>query len=231
MWCTGCPGHNPAPYKVSVLNRRTRLDLNCDIRVAAKMTSFTFSQRGKRLLSVDGYLYQHNRDYTNKSGDVVAYWRCERMRDLKCAATVKTDKDGNIVKQPEVQHLHAANEARVQALSTRHGLLEECLRRPEAAPSALLNEFVSPDVVLSLGNETALKQAVQRRRRFVRPKEPDIASGIQICGDWAQTIDGKSWYLGDVRLEEDCGYIFTTDDNLRHLQVGWKVTIADRLVF
>jgi hypothetical protein len=142
---------------------------------------------------------------------------------------VKTDEEGNIVKAPNVDHTHAASTGRVQALTTRHNLLAESLRRPEAAPSALLNEFVTPEVVMNLSSEPALKQAVQRRRRIVRPKDPDTASDIQICGEWTQTIDGKAWYLGDVKVGEDSGYIFATEDNLRHLQV--RILIAFYLFY
>jgi len=60
-------------------------------KIVAKMSNFTYSQKGKRLLTLDGYVYQQNRKYSSKSGDTVVYWQCERKRDLKCATSVKTD--------------------------------------------------------------------------------------------------------------------------------------------
>ena len=68
-----------------------------------------------------------------------------------------------------VSHNHAAAVGRAEALVVRHNMLTESERRPEAAPSALLNEFVTPAVALGLENEKQLKQAVQYRRKKFRP--------------------------------------------------------------
>ena len=119
-----------------------------------------------------------------------------------------------------MEHMHGVNAGRAESRTVRHNLLVESSRRPEAAPSALLNEFVTPDTALGLSSEPALKQAIQRRRRIVRPKDPDTSAGIQITGEWSETLDGKLWYLGEVVVGNDSGYIFATEDNLLHLNLS-----------
>ena len=185
------------------------------------VSTFTYSQKGKRLLTFEDYVFQHNRSYTSKiSGYTVLYWQCERKRDMGCQSALTTDTDGNILKQPSAAHNHVVSVGRVDAMTVRHEMLTESSRRPEAAPASLLNDFVTPELVLSLGSEQALKQAIQRRRRIIRPKEPETSSGIQITGDWLKTLDGQHWFLGETKVGDDSAYIFSTEDNLRNLNVS-----------
>ena len=116
------------------------------------------------MLLIEGHLFQHNKTYkSRKSGDTVLYWQCERRRDIGCQSVVTTDRDGTILKAATVEHMHGVNAGRAESRTVRHNLLVESSRRPEAAPSALLNVFVTPDTVLGLSSEPALKQAIQRR--------------------------------------------------------------------
>ena len=62
-------------------------------------------------------------------------------------------------------------------------MLTESECRPEVAPSALLNEFVTLAVALALGNEKQLKQAVQYRiKKFVQLIHvlPAISSSLTV---------------------------------------------------
>ena len=171
----------------------------------------------------DEFLFHHNKTYTSKrDGSTVVYWQCERRRDLGCSTMLTSDVEGKVIKAPTVPHTHVVSTGRADALAVRHDILVESSRRPEAAPSALLNEFVGPEIALSLGSEPALKQAIQRRRRMVRPKDPDTASGIVISGDWAHTIDGQPWFMGEINVGDDSAYIFATEENLNKLNVSQK---------
>ena len=118
------------------------------------------------MLLIEGHLFQHNKTYkSKKSGDTDLYWQCERRRDVGCQSVVTTDGDGKSLKAATMKHMHGVNAGRARAESrnaVRQNLLVESSRRPEAAPSALLNEFVTPDTVLGLSSEPALKQAIQR---------------------------------------------------------------------
>jgi len=115
-----------------------------------------------------------------------------------------------VVKAPTAAHIHAANVGRGEAKywpSVINAMLVESSRRPEAAPVAVVNEFVTPTLVLKLASEPALKQAIQRRHIAHRPKDPDTASGIIISGEWSQTLDGKPWYLGAASMGDGISYI------------------------
>jgi FLYWCH zinc finger domain len=180
---------------------------------------FSTTQRGKRVLTYLGYLYNKNKSY--KSGDTnFILWECERRREMRCSVYVTTDEEGSVVKPPTSLHIHAEpGPARAAMLNVRHNLLEECQRRPEACPAALLNEFVTPDVAPHLPSERSLKRAIQRKRKHLMPIDPMAASNIVVADSWRVTLEGQAWYLGDVRLNEDSGYIFTTESNLSILQV------------
>ena len=183
--------------------------------------SFTYSQKGHRLLSIDGFLYQLNKTYTSKTGGRnTLYWLCERRRDLHCYVGATTDVDGNVIRKPTATHVHDPSDGRTQGMLVRHTMMEESARRPEAAPSALLNQHVTPDVVLNLPSETALKQAICRRRREVRPTDPDTAADLEINGPWTKTLSGCDWFLGKANVGEDNCFIFATEANLRKLSVS-----------
>ena len=89
-----------------------------------------------------------------------------------------------------INHNHAAPVGRAEALVVRHNMLTESERRLEAAPSALLNEFVTPAVALALGNEKQLKQAMQYRRKIIRPTDPRTAGDIISTDSWTRTLAG-----------------------------------------
>ena len=190
------------------------MDNSVEEIAANNIAIFTHSQKGKRLLTVNGFVYQLNKS-RNK-----LYWLCERRRDIRCSACVITDASGIILKGATSVHVHTASGGRVEALNIRHDLLGDSIRRPEAAPSSLLNEHVTPATVLNLPSEVALKQAINRKRRAIRPKDPETAANLEICGTWTETLDGANWYIGETGVGGDCCYIFSTEDNLRKLNVS-----------
>lgn len=180
---------------------------------------FSTTQRGKKILNYLGYLYNINKLY--KNGDTtLILWECERRREMRCSVYVTTDEEGSVVKRPTSLHIHdEPGPARAAMMNVRHNLLEECQRRPEASPAALLNEFVTPDVATQLPSERSLKRAIQRKRKHTMPVDPITANNIVVADPWRVTLDGQAWYLGDVQLNDDSGYIFTTENNLSKLQV------------
>lgn len=181
---------------------------------------FSTTQRGKRVFNYLGYLYNKNKLYKNGDTNFIL-WECERRREMRCSVYVTTDEEGRVVKPPTSFHIHdEPGLARAEMQNVRHNLLEDCLRRPEASPAELLNEFVTPDVALQLPSERSLKRSIQRKRKHTKPIDPITASNIVVADPWRVTLDGQPWYLGDVRLNEDSGYIFTTESNLSKLQVG-----------
>ena len=188
---------------------------------------FSYTQRGAKLLNYDGYLFNKNKTYKSRTtGDVHIYWQCERRRDVHYTVYLTTNVNGNLVKGPLVDHNHAVSNGRAESQIVRHAILVEAERRPEAAPASLLNEFVTPDVVMNLGSEKMLKQAIQRKRRRICPTEPTTASDVVITGQWTKTLDGADWYLGKPEVNEDDAYIFSTKQNLLNLNVSCHLIIC-----
>ena len=56
-------------------------------------------------------------------------------------------------------------------------------------------------------------QAVQYRRKKIRPADPPTAGDVLITDQWTRTMDGAEWYLGQVTLDEDVARIFATEEN------------------
>ena len=113
------------------------------------------------MLTYYGFVFYHNKMYTcKKGGSTVVYWQCERRRDMNCKVVQTSDTDGQIVKAPTVAQSH-----RINAMVVWHNMLTESSCRPEAASGAILNEFVTLELALSLGSEPAIQSnglALQR---------------------------------------------------------------------
>ena len=89
---------------------------------------------------------------------------------------VTTDDNGLVIKQPTVIHNHAIHVGRAEAPVVRSNILTEAERRPEATPAALLNEFVTPAVALSLGDEKQLTEPFQRLQDNISSSIPSTAN-------------------------------------------------------
>ena len=79
---------------------------------------------------------------------------------MNCKVVQTSDTDGQIVKAPTVAQSH-----RINAMVVWHNMLTESSRRPEAASAAILNEFVTLELALSLGSEPPIQSnglALQR---------------------------------------------------------------------
>lgn len=149
-------------------------------------------------------------------------WECERRRELRCPVYVTTDEEGVIVKDVVVPHIHdPPAPGRTATLAVRHTLMQEAMRRPEASPVSLLNDYVTPVVASYLGGERTLKRSIQRKRKAILPIDPTTATNIVVADAWRVTLEGKEWYLGDFIVGHDSGYIFATEDNLQKLKVGY----------
>ena len=95
-------------------------------------------------------MFYHNKMYTcKKGGSTAVYWQCERRRDMNCKVVQTSDTDGQIVKAPTVAQSHGVS-AMVVWLTVSS-------RRLEAASAAILNEFVTLELALSLGSEPAIQ--------------------------------------------------------------------------
>ena len=96
------------------------------------------SQRGKEILSFEGFTYHSKRK--NKDGTVV--WVCSSRKSTGCYVSVKT-QNGEILQPPAKQHSHDPEEQTREKGEFRRGLMEAAIQRPEANPSSLINEMHS----------------------------------------------------------------------------------------
>ena len=175
----------------------------------------TVTQRGGKLLNYLGHLYHKNKNLGfSANGKILVLWECERRRDLRYSVYVTTDEDGSIIKDVTRVHVHAMPAAeRAAMLQVRHTILEEAARRPEAAPTALLNETVTTTVALHLPGECSLKRVIQRMRNSLMPRDPVPAADIVLPEAWKMTLAGRDWYLGDTVVGNDHSHIFSTENN------------------
>ena len=116
---------------------------------------------------------------------------------------------------------------RAAMLQVRHTILEEAARRPEAAPTALLNEMVTTTVALHLPGERSLKRSIQRMRNSLMPTDPVSAADIILPEAWKKTLEGKDWYLGETLIGNDHSHIFCTEDNLKKLRVSLLIIVIN----
>lgn len=189
------------------------------MEVGVRRGQFSMTQRGRKMLHYLEHLYQKNKQVGTVDRPLVL-WECERRRELRCPVYVTTDEEGIIVKDVTIDHVHDPPAAeRAAALIVRDTILQEALRRPEAAPASLLNDFVTPTVASQLGSERTLKRAIQRKRKTMMPTDPPSASDVVITDTWKMTLENKEWYLGEATVDNDSGYIFATEENLNKLQV------------
>jgi len=107
-----------------------------------------------------------------------------RRRDLGCTTSVTTAKDGKVVKAKlQLQH----TSTRLVLVVAKHWpsvmpcWLSLRVDQKRCQQLWLTNEFVMPTLVLKLASEPALKQAIQRRCRAHRPKDPDTASALLLA--------------------------------------------------
>lgn len=174
------------------------------------------------MLDYEGYQFQCNKSYKRKNGASVLYWHCDRKYDIGCAVTFSTDDSATrvVLTKRSKEHNHGRADQLSDTALVRHNILAEAERRPEATPASLLNEFVTPTVAPTLPNELAMKKAIQRRRRTLRPTDPVDAGNILISEAWAKTLEEKQWFMGTAKLGDDTAYIFATEDNLKLLKVS-----------
>ena len=97
---------------------------------------FVSSQKGKKKLFVYGFLFDKNK--ISRNGTKI-YWECERRRDISCSVRLTTSISGSIVSKNVAEHNHDKAGKHASSLEVRHRLRIDAVKRPEAAPTALVN--------------------------------------------------------------------------------------------
>ena len=134
------------------------------------MTTVTFSNRGKKKLVCDGYIYAHNKQWV-AANEERHLWNCEWRQSLGCKATITANVAGAVIRTSAVGHNHLRSENRAEALTALHRIRRDAKERPEAGPAAILNERVQLHLVPALPSAglwmwNAGMWTVERESRF-----------------------------------------------------------------
>ena len=91
-------------------------------------TSFSVTLRRKRVLVVNGYIYQKNKEYRPRNSDSpVIYWHCERKRDINCKACVHTDVGASNINLVNDSHNHDKIKMRTDVLLVAQFVVQKCM--------------------------------------------------------------------------------------------------------
>lgn len=178
---------------------------------------FTTTQRGGRVLLLEGYRYQVNRE-DKKTGRI--YWRCH---DRSCPGSVSTQAEEVKSRKP---HTHAEDRAD-NIVEKIKGQLRKEVRENTAPIPELYNNALgqvllaeeATDVAATLPTFSSLKSSLYRNRLKNNPPLPKERSNVNLDGEWSQTAAGQRFLLrsdgaGDKIL------IFATDTMLQRLSTA-----------
>jgi hypothetical protein len=196
--------------------------------------SFLTSNKNKRLLLIDGYVYQQN-----KSTAKVTYWVCQ---EKMCWAGVHLDSNDQFLKYTKADHTHMPMPERHEILKMMEGIKDrvksettaigqifnEELTRANLSKSALAiastaKEASEYKILLcrKSNNLCLLDPGLNRARRQITPVLP-TSMDFDISVVYQQTIDGERYLLAD-RVQRVNGtvvkriIVFATDEQLRLL--------------
>ncbi|CAF3678300.1 unnamed protein product [Rotaria sp. Silwood1] len=174
--------------------------------------TFSQSNKGKRVIICDGFVYQ-----LNKSCPEVKYWRCENRL---CSAVLHTDANDQFKARKGDHSSHLPSPEHIEILNFNANVKERVTT--EAIPIARIYDEELAKAQLS---QTALcivplaqdaKSSLNRIRRQETPTLPKSCH-FHIPTLYAQTINGDRFLLYDKMRGTKRILIFATDDQLRIL--------------
>ncbi|XP_076820937.1 uncharacterized protein LOC143466184 [Clavelina lepadiformis] len=119
---------------------------------------FILSDKGKRKLALNGFLYVRD-----KATNGVTYWRCEEF--LKCKSRESTAEDDSLKRAPS-EHSHPPNPARVIVARAQASMRNRAVNSDERTSNIIQSE--TQDISLAtagvLPKATSLKRMIQRKR-------------------------------------------------------------------
>lgn len=177
---------------------------------------FVQSERGKRKLIYDGYIYVKQKELANS---VISY-ECEKRRHSNCKAKVKVF--GNEVIDHVNEHTHAADICRPEVLFVREKIKSKAINTQETAQQIITQTVQS----ISEGASTQLPPVRHVRRAIRRYKQaasvphpiPSNLTGMVIPSEYKMTADGEDFLLYDSGLSDQRMLVFSTAKNIRLLE-------------
>lgn len=175
---------------------------------------FVTSEKGKKKLLVNGYLF-----YKDKVADPKTYWKCENFQTTKCKARITTLDE--TIAAGNTEHNHAADAAKVECdkiLNT----VKDIARTTRDAPHVILSN-VSVGVGVAVAGRLPCMASIKKTIRQVRAKEnpgpaiPLLRRDITVPGIYTQTENQEQFLLFDSGPEDNRILIFSTRRNLQLL--------------
>ncbi|CAF4589173.1 unnamed protein product, partial [Rotaria socialis] len=174
--------------------------------------TFSQSNKGKRVLVCDGYVY-----HLNKSCSKVKYWRCENRL---CAAVIHTDINDQFKVRKGDHSSHLSSPEHIEILSLKSNIKQRVVT--EATP---IGRIYDEEVAKAQLSQTALsivasaqdaKSSLNRIRRLETPLLPKSCR-FDIPTLYNHTINVERFLLYDKMRRNKRILIFATDDQLRVL--------------
>lgn len=178
-----------------------------------RKVDFVPSQRGGKLLQLDGYLLSINR----KNGDR-HHWKCRRRN---CTVTAITQ--GQLLMKYQGEHIHEPDETKIKIKKSLQMAKEDARNHPlkpiKRVFSEAFNDVLEGEAEEAIDDLTCMRKyrcTLYRARSTNLPKIPHHRCDIELPEEWTQTKDGRPFLLANDG-EEDKILIFGTAQNLRHL--------------
>ncbi|CAF1125086.1 unnamed protein product [Adineta ricciae] len=178
---------------------------------------FILSNKKKQLLSIDDYIYQHN-----KSTENVSYWKCE---EISCGAGVHLYPNKEFKKFTKHHHNHMPVPERVEVRQLMMNIKKRVLSETTAIGQIYNEELAKADLskpALAMASSARnANSGLNQARRLTTPNLP-TAINFDIPTQYKTTNDGKRYLLVD-RVQKCDGevfnriLIFATDDQLKTL--------------
>lgn len=175
---------------------------------------FITSEKGKRKLCVNGYLY-----YQDKKANTKIYWKCDKYYKLKCGARITTQEE--IILLNSGTHNHIANAAEIEGMKMMNNIRDHA-KRTQDAPHFIVSTAsvgVSQAAAAILPKVSSIKRTIRnvRTKHEAAPALPVHRSDIVIPENYKNTKNGEEFLLFDSGPTEDRLLIFSTRRNLRLL--------------
>jgi len=169
---------------------------------------FIQSQKNKKLLKYNGYLFRFDKKYKN-----TMYWRCNEdlcksRINLRNEEIVKGPSDHNhVISNLEIEQRVCINKMKIRALSSQdnpHQIVSEA--------STLCSQAVHG----ALPPVSYIKRTLCRIRQInsSAPSNPLTLTDITIPNNYSQTIDGRQFLINDIEPVENRILVFATEKNL-----------------
>ncbi len=149
------------------------------------VNAFAYSQRGKKKLLHNGFVYNHASKWNNATLGVCHAYDCEQRKNSHGRETVTTDDDGTIIRTSAIGHSHAADNTRAAVLQTLHQIRLDAVTSVDTKPAGIINHCVDPVLASRLSAVRNLGLSVRYARRKRLPPEPDTANAIMLHHEWA----------------------------------------------